>query len=58
MQNAVFSLFPHMVGKGTGEEKEREERGSEKEREGRRVKEEGSMCKLSVSLLIKVLIPS
>ena len=33
---AVFSLFPHMVGKGTGEEKEREERGSEKEREGRR----------------------
>ena len=47
-----------MMGKGTGEEKERKERGSEKEREGGRVKEEGGMCKLSVFLLIKVLIPS
>ena len=46
-----------MVGKGTGEEKERKEGGSEKDREGGRVKKEGGMCKLSVSLLIKVLIP-
>ena len=38
-----------MVGKGTGEEKERKEGGSEKDREGGRVKKEGGMCKLSVS---------